>query len=483
MSKALSPDEVRQELVNHLEWNPPKLIEEKCASGSDYTRSPAFWDTHLHEDLILKKIVCLPSLTETLAKLVDDLLTKLKEDGTLDRMYGNPKMFPPISLRESFPDARAMKDEASVVNYYAGTTANIYPHIASALEFQTPKARSILTWTQSHRHDNGTTEANQTPRSPNPSSKASKSPKAPSKAPKIPNTYKAIADGFLRIDWGKVDLSSLSAEQRRGLEALRKHFANLAVWEFKSVAAGSLKVMQAIAGLAGKPFYWTTCSETGYKCKNSSHLQINGMPKVTRARTGLDATDTPWEIPLNANHTEVEEEVVPLNVVYRKGKKRASETTQSSRIRSESDVKAYHIVQQVCACRPTCYFAVDHLIRNQAWAEAVHGDTTFIVMQSGNLELIGVRHRATQTLYMAPLRQIHVDKQYTGPSYGKLHTGLYIAALRDAINRALQVVDCQGLFPYIMDIYHSPQVAQPPAMALANPVQVIVDLIATFSSS
>jgi hypothetical protein len=60
---------------------------------------------------------------------------------------------------------------------------------------------------------------------------------------------------------------------------------------------------------------------------------------------------------------------------------------------------------------------------------------SIIVIQSGNYECIGIRHRATQTLYISDLIKPHACKE---PSYGKLHVGVYIAAVKDAIDRAKQ---------------------------------------------
>ncbi len=71
----------------------------------------------------------------------------------------------------------------------------------------------------------------------------------------------------------------------------------------------------------------------------------------------------------------------------------------------------------------------------EAWAQAMRVDGSIIVLQSGNHEFIGIRHRTTQTLYISDLIQPHACKE---PSYGKLHVGIYIAGLRDALDRERQ---------------------------------------------
>jgi len=62
----------------------------------------------------------------------------------------------------------------------------------------------------------------------------------------------------------------------------------------------------------------------------------------------------------------------------------------------------------------------------------VRSDSTIIVLNSGNYEFVGVRHRETQTLYISDIINPSTCK---APAYGKLHIGIYIAAIQDAISR------------------------------------------------
>ena len=54
-------------------------------------------------------------------------------------------------------------------------------------------------------------------------------------------------------------------------------------------------------------------------------------------------------------------------------------------------------------------------------------------MHSGNHEIIGIRHRKTQTLYISHLIEPH---SCSNPAYGKLQIGIYIAAVRETMERA-----------------------------------------------
>ncbi|TFK71953.1 hypothetical protein BDN72DRAFT_957677 [Pluteus cervinus] len=76
-------------------------------------------------------------------------------------------------------------------------------------------------------------------------------------------------------------------------------------------------------------------------------------------------------------------------------------------------------------------------ILHYAWRRAVDEDSTVIIMNCGSYERIGIRHRATQTLYLSGL----IEVWKSTPSYGKLHLGLHMVIIRDAIDRYKQQVD------------------------------------------
>ncbi|KAF8625476.1 hypothetical protein AX15_005361 [Amanita polypyramis BW_CC] len=71
----------------------------------------------------------------------------------------------------------------------------------------------------------------------------------------------------------------------------------------------------------------------------------------------------------------------------------------------------------------------------QAWAQAVRVDGAVIVLHLGNHELVCLRHRRSQTLYVSKLI---VPSSCSDPGYGKLHVGIYIAAIQDAMDRRQQ---------------------------------------------
>jgi hypothetical protein len=59
-------------------------------------------------------------------------------------------------------------------------------------------------------------------------------------------------------------------------------------------------------------------------------------------------------------------------------------------------------------------------------------------MHSGNHEIIGIRHRETQTLYISHVIEPHAC---SNPAYGKIQVGIYIAAIQDTIDRERQDIE------------------------------------------
>lgn len=68
----------------------------------------------------------------------------------------------------------------------------------------------------------------------------------------------------------------------------------------------------------------------------------------------------------------------------------------------------------------------------QAWSLAADADSTVIVFDCGNYQRIGVRHRASQTLYLSGLIDTRTCED---PEYGKLQAGIHLAIVQDALSR------------------------------------------------
>ena len=63
-----------------------------------------------------------------------------------------------------------------------------------------------------------------------------------------------------------------------------------------------------------------------------------------------------------------------------------------------------------------------------------------MVLHSGNHEIIGIRHRETQTLYISQLIKPY---SCSNPAYGKIQVGIYISAIQETIDRAKQDIEAR----------------------------------------
>src|SRR6266550_3713517 len=70
-----------------------------------------------------------------------------------------------------------------------------------------------------------------------------------------------------------------------------------------------------------------------------------------------------------------------------------------------------------------------------AWTHAVQVDGSVIVLHSGNQEIVCLRRRRSQTLYVSDIIE---PSKCKNPGYGKLHVGIYVAAIQDMMDRRRQ---------------------------------------------
>lgn len=325
------------------------------STTSSYTRPPAYWDMHLTEDLILKKIVHMPFLPEALMALVDDAIAELRDADMLDDLEDVLEL---LNDRVATVPCVA-RDEAEVVAFYEKTTGHVCPYVASRLEFG-PTTHSLLDWTNSRRHGGNAEPVGESAKDTGASKrKTAKGSKEPDDTP-VSASAKAVADGFLRFFFSSKtfedDLLNLPPDKQKDFEAIRTHFVNLAVWEFKNLVAGNENTMKAIGALAGKPFCWEKCSEENL-CSNAKHLEMSGRPKVTRVRTGPDATETPWTLSDSIVSDMADEHILSTVAEIskhksrkRKGKEVSRNTTKTTPAQVPNEVKARWIIQQVCCC-------------------------------------------------------------------------------------------------------------------------------------
>ncbi|KAJ7065133.1 hypothetical protein B0H15DRAFT_973631 [Mycena belliarum] len=205
----------------------------------------------------------------------------------------------------------------------------------------------------------------------------------------------AIADGFLKFDPDLYHSEDPPPQHViRAVRQVAEKFPDLAVWEYKNLRAGNLEAMEAILDLAAedRDFNWACC-EKGELCRFAHSKSASNSEPVTGDRMGFDAVEIPFPL-------------APASLPQPRPQTR----------RAKQD-NARDIAQQT-------------------WAEAVRKDASFAVVQSGNLEMICLRHRKSQTMFVSRIQAVGESQC---PAYGKLHTGLYIAIMRDALDRTSQL--------------------------------------------
>jgi hypothetical protein len=85
-------------------------------------------------------------------------------------------------------------------------------------------------------------------------------------------------------------------------------------------------------------------------------------------------------------------------------------------------------------------------------------DATYSILHAGNYELLLLRNRRDQTVYISDVIEPHiVGKGMPGnPGYYQIHIGLCISAIRDAIARARQLKEFGGAEDILPDTWTRP---------------------------
>lgn len=243
---------------------PETLRKHADHTTSTSTREPAFFDRHLDPLLQLAKVVHLPSITADLMKMADDAVEAARLGGTLPtKRKGFPLPAHRLNALRASPVNKIICEE-QIVSIYKLNTSEFCATVAATLEFQLP------TW--SNGHLTYTLERDKA---------------------------RGIADGFLKLD----DTTITGMQPLSATHALvADKFPTIALWEFKSLTAGSVDVMEAIVQQP-KAFSWHRC-ELGKACvSDAKHREKNGSPKITGHKMGYDALAESLAVPVADNPT------------------------------------------------------------------------------------------------------------------------------------------------------------------------------------
>ena len=266
---------IPEALLSLLDWNPPELElqrHEEGGSPAKASRKPSFYDRHLTEKLILKRLQYHPDLAAEIATTVDAAIEAALEadGGTLPPSDGQL-----LSDEErdvlTFSINHIMSRELPITQFYKEATARLCLPVASTLALHPKYGRwlSLLHWSV------------------------------------VPNAGGfAISDGSLQIldiDSGDQRTrkfrdqvkASMDPKMVETLRQLRSTYPDLAIWEVKSLTVGHSDVMIGLkkSAEAGRPFHWTSCF-----CDGNLHSP-DKQDAVENTRAGPDAQNAPWRLP------------------------------------------------------------------------------------------------------------------------------------------------------------------------------------------
>jgi len=252
---------VRKEIEALFSWNPPLLVPATPIprqSKSTSTRPLSFYDKHFAENLILKHVKPLPSLTLSLGDNIDRVL---RDSGPMLPRAWAPLMTAATREFQVENEGNDVRREIGVVGFYLGNTAKFCTPMASTLALypNAPKSkwRSLLRWSQSVR-----------------------------------SSDYAVPDGELQFRQYKPNhdylLNAMDSDTRKVVEQMRNDATPMATWEFKSLTTGSDDVMKAVLKLHN--FKWVYCDPKACSERQKWTITAGGIA------VGPDAEQTPWDL-------------------------------------------------------------------------------------------------------------------------------------------------------------------------------------------
>jgi hypothetical protein len=247
----------------------------------------------------------------------------------------------------------------------------------------------------------------------------------------------AVSDGFLKVvaeeDLDEQELWQVIGEAERNTwRLLRKNAVKdtLANWEFRGLSIESDSVMDGVMRLAKEgSFPWTTCSS----CGSHSKYRVDANSDAS-LRWDAMSSSTTWLGMYPFPRLSLQVDYYPLcRVLFCISRSRDCIAFQHWRYCTTWRAKQTHpttVLDPTSGLHHPRNSHLSHVKHHKVWTQAVTSDNTFMCLNSGNIEYIGIRHRGTQTLYLSP-----PIKRLSIAGYGWLQTGLYLAIIEDAIAR------------------------------------------------
>ncbi|KAJ6465228.1 hypothetical protein C8R47DRAFT_1079414 [Mycena vitilis] len=335
----------------------------------------SFYDRHIDERLLLRRVLPLSSLLKTLADVADEAHNTVLNSGLSipDNAEQRGVRFDEVRRHAAYTSTEAVAGSYGVSRHFKMKALDFFHPTASLLLMRPLNFLSIFLWGNRERDEHWEPLAH---------------------GPPFVLDGHALTIKRMRSELliGEQRFRDFDAETQDHLLGVVKHCPVLGTWQIYPPSSEGDQVLDDMGRLRSLPLFTPAlCSTTGFRPSKP-----RGQPLAPRRSARLKS--------------------IPAAKTAGKAKTARTRDTVSAR------AKEPRITPAVSFLRAPDRSTEDFL--QHGWSEAVIEDSTFIVFTNSIRERIGIRHRETQTLFLSDIM---------------VHIGLYITAYRDAVDRYVQV--------------------------------------------
>ncbi|KAJ7664002.1 hypothetical protein DFH06DRAFT_1471111 [Mycena polygramma] len=381
----------------------------------------SFHDRHIDERLLLRRVLPLSSLPQTLADVADEALNNVLTSGLSipDNAEATAVDFDEARSHAAYTSTEAVAGSYGVSRHFQMTALDFFHPIASLLLMRPLNFLSIFRWGNREREEHWEPLAH---------------------GPQFVLDGNALTIQRMRSELLIVEqvFRDYDAETQDHLLGVVKHCPVLGTWQIYPPSPEGDQVLEDMGrSLSLSSFTPGLCSTTGFRPSNprcfpshdAIHVPWTAPPLTQPQNLDLSACLSVLRGQPLAPRRSARLKSLPAAKTARKGK--PARTRNTVALRAEET----RITPAISFLRAPDRSTEDFL--QHGWSEAVIEDSTFIIFTNGIRERIGIRHRGTQTLFLSDVMYVPA----CDPPYGRVHIGLYISAYRDAVDRYLQVRD------------------------------------------
>ncbi|PBL01858.1 hypothetical protein ARMGADRAFT_1005352 [Armillaria gallica] len=377
-----------------LEQNPDSDIPKP------YSSPVTFFDRHLDDSLILKKVMVLPSLISTISESLDGYFSTFNSKNEAFRS-------PRLCLRRGFYNCQEPPKNATDIAERYRLGAPFFLQAASILVVHPdkPELKTVFSMDEGY---------------PGP--------------PDVFHSQKYTLkyNAYTREDMLE-SLESWDSDRKTLLLSMWDNLPELAIWDMYALSGQS--IMEAMSGLATvEVFPWKQCGASGHRQFTSS--AYDSPPDVSKylwekapVLPSSDVTRTVADTAYPRRSERLKSLSSSKGIPKVSPKKKPAQPARSLQVKKSAIPK---ITVPKAEREKSKYKANVADFVQRAWARAVHSDSTFIIFDCGNFLRVGVRRRETQTLYISEIIDV---LNCSNPTYGKLMVAINTAILHDVIER------------------------------------------------